>query len=90
MYGKITTMAVPGYIANKHAIIGLMKAVAKEVGTQGITANALCPGFVATDMFYETGPATVEAAPSAPVGPVGPVLPTVPCGPVGPASPTTP
>ncbi len=61
MYGKITTMAVPGYISNKHAIIGLMKAVAKEVGTQGITANALCPGFVATDMFYETGPATVEA-----------------------------
>ena len=38
-----------------------MKAVAKEVGTQGITANALCPGFVPTDMFYETGPATVEA-----------------------------
>jgi len=61
MYGKITTMAVPGYISNKHAIIGLMKAVAKEVGTQGITANALCPGFVPTDMFYETGPATVEA-----------------------------
>ena len=61
MYGKISTMAVPGYIANKHAIIGLMKAVAKEVGTQGITANALCPGFVPTDMFYETGPATVEA-----------------------------
>lgn len=61
MYGKITTMAVPGYITNKHAIIGLMKAVAKEVGTQGITANAVCPGFVATDMFYETGPATVEA-----------------------------
>jgi 3-hydroxybutyrate dehydrogenase len=61
MYGKIVTPGVPGYIANKHAIIGLAKAVATEVGTQGITVNAVCPGFVATDMFYETGPATVEA-----------------------------
>ena len=61
MYGKITTMAVPGYITNKHAIIGFMKALAKEVGTSGITANAVCPGFVPTDMFYETGLATVEA-----------------------------
>lgn len=61
MYGKIVTPGICGYIANKHAIIGLAKAVATEVGTQGITVNAICPGFVATDMFYETGPATVEA-----------------------------
>jgi NAD(P)-dependent dehydrogenase (short-subunit alcohol dehydrogenase family) len=61
MYGKITTPGVAGYITNKHAIIGFSKAAAHEVGTQGVTVNALCPGFVATDMFYETGPATVEA-----------------------------
>jgi len=61
MYGKISTAGVPGYIANKHAIIGLMKAVAREVGTLGITANAVCPGFVPTDMFYETGPASAAA-----------------------------
>jgi len=61
MYGKITTPGVAGYITNKHAIIGLSKATAHEVGVAGITVNAICPGFVATDMFYETGPATVEA-----------------------------
>jgi 3-hydroxybutyrate dehydrogenase len=61
MYGKITTPGVAGYITNKHAIIGFSKATAHEVGLAGVTVNAICPGFVATDMFYETGPATVEA-----------------------------
>ncbi len=61
MYGKITTPGVAGYITNKHAIIGFSKAAAHEVGVSGVTVNAICPGFVATDMFYETGPATVEA-----------------------------
>jgi NAD(P)-dependent dehydrogenase (short-subunit alcohol dehydrogenase family) len=61
MYGKITTPGVAGYITNKHAIIGFSKAAAHEVGVAGVTVNAICPGFVATDMFYETGPATVEA-----------------------------
>ena len=61
MYGKITTPGVAGYVANKHAIIGFSKATAHEVGVAGVTVNAICPGFVATDMFYETGPATVEA-----------------------------
>lgn len=61
MFGKITMPGVAGYMTNKHAIIGFSKAAAHEVGTQGVTVNAVCPGFVATDMFYETGPATVEA-----------------------------
>lgn len=61
MYGKYAVPGIAGYVTNKHAIIGLAKATASEVGTQGITVNAICPGFVATDMFYETGPVTVEA-----------------------------
>lgn len=38
------------YCAAKHGVIGLMRAVALEVAREGVTANALCPGFVETDM----------------------------------------
>ncbi|MCX6434142.1 MAG: SDR family oxidoreductase [Actinobacteria bacterium] len=61
MYGKIVTPGVAGYMTTKHGIIGLAKAAAHEVGTQGITVNAICPGFVETDLFYDSGPKTVEA-----------------------------
>jgi 3-hydroxybutyrate dehydrogenase len=59
--GKRGTPGIPGYAANKHAIIGLAKSCANEVGTKGVTVNSICPGLVLTDMFYETGPATVES-----------------------------
>ena len=38
------------YVASKHGVLGLVRAVAKEVARQGITCNAVCPGFVDTDM----------------------------------------
>jgi NAD(P)-dependent dehydrogenase (short-subunit alcohol dehydrogenase family) len=38
------------YCAAKHGVIGLMRTLALEVARDGITANALCPGFVETDM----------------------------------------
>ena len=41
---------VAPYCAAKHGVIGLTRALAQEVATKDITANALCPGFMDTDM----------------------------------------
>jgi len=41
---------IAAYAASKHALLGLSRAVAAEVVAQGITVNALCPGYVDTDM----------------------------------------
>jgi NAD(P)-dependent dehydrogenase (short-subunit alcohol dehydrogenase family) len=58
--GRIVTVAstagvagaryTAAYSASKHAAVGLMRAVAAEVAGTGVTANAVCPGFVRTDM----------------------------------------
>ncbi|MCS0504454.1 SDR family NAD(P)-dependent oxidoreductase [Ancylobacter mangrovi] len=37
------------YVASKHAVIGLTKSWAKELGPRGITVNAVCPGWVRTE-----------------------------------------
>ena len=38
------------YVATKHAVVGLTKTVALEVAEQGITCNAICPGYVWTPL----------------------------------------
>jgi NAD(P)-dependent dehydrogenase (short-subunit alcohol dehydrogenase family) len=41
---------ISAYVAAKHGVIGLVRALATEVAREGITCNAVCPGFVDTPM----------------------------------------
>ena len=59
--GKLGKPGIPGYAATKHAVNGLMKAAAQEVGTLGITVNSILPGLIETDIVRETGPESAIA-----------------------------
>jgi NAD(P)-dependent dehydrogenase (short-subunit alcohol dehydrogenase family) len=61
MEGKHGKPVLTAYTTAKHAINGMTKSVAREVGTQGITVNAICPGLVITDIVRDNGPKTAEA-----------------------------
>ena len=52
--GKMGAPYIAGYSASKHAMIGFTRSVAAEVAAQGVTVNAVCPGYVETDMSTYT------------------------------------
>ena len=60
--GRFGVPAYTAYCAAKHGIIGFTRALALEVVDRGITVNAICPGWVETDMaalgMRETSAAT--------------------------------
>ncbi len=58
------------YVASKHALVGLTRALALEWGARGVTVNAVCPGYVATAMGLrpEVDPGAAAAQARIPAG----------------------
>ena len=51
---SVSTLGGVHYTASKAAVLGITRAVAKEVTKHGITCNAVCPGLIDTDMVRRT------------------------------------
>ena len=51
--GLIGYRYVSAYVAAKHGVIGLTRALALEVATKGVTVNAVCPGYTETDIVRD-------------------------------------
>jgi len=60
--GLVGNAGQANYAASKAGLIGFSKSVAKEVGSRGITANVVAPGFIATDMTNALGEEVKESA----------------------------
>jgi 3-oxoacyl-[acyl-carrier protein] reductase len=52
-YSLVSRAGRGAYTAAKHGLAGLTKTAALELGPQGVLVNAVCPGFVGTDLTYQ-------------------------------------
>jgi 3-hydroxybutyrate dehydrogenase len=52
-HGLVASPAKSAYVAAKHGLVGMTKAVALETATTGVTVNAICPGWVLTPLVQK-------------------------------------
>ncbi|WP_421907535.1 3-hydroxybutyrate dehydrogenase [Mameliella sp.] len=60
-HGLIASPYKSAYVTAKHGVVGMTKTVALEVAQAGITANAICPGYVRTPLVEAQIPDTAKA-----------------------------
>ena len=72
MWGQVGGSCEAAYSAAKAGVIGLTKALAKEVAPSGITVNCIAPGVIDTDMVRSLGTeALQDLAEETPLGRLG-------------------
>ena len=72
--GQVGNTGQANYAASKGGIIGLTKSLAKEFASRGICVNAVCPGYVDTEMTGQLSPDRLrEVLDDIPLGRLGTV-----------------
>jgi NAD(P)-dependent dehydrogenase (short-subunit alcohol dehydrogenase family) len=61
LYSRIGVARTAAYTSTKHAIVGLTRVLAAELISEGVTANAILPGFVDTEMVRQEALQVAEA-----------------------------
>jgi len=61
-HGLVASAQKVAYVASKHGIIGLTKVIAIETANKAITCNAICPGWVLTQLVEKQIAARAEAS----------------------------
>lgn len=60
-HGLVASPYKSAYVTAKHGVVGLTKTVALEAGPFGVTCNAICPGYVLTELVKKQIPDTAKA-----------------------------
>ncbi len=70
--GQLGSAGQVNYAASKSGLVGLARSLARELGSRGVTANVVAPGFIETDMTAELGEDLIKSyAGQIPLGRMG-------------------